>query len=131
MKNLILNIPDNRIKFFLKLLKELGFVKIGENHYELMEVSAKTSNKQPKKKVNTKNKNSSTGVEEPEFKYEISSNSLDYDTGISEKKIQKSKKITKKERDLVTKRIKSAKESDFIPLEKFEKQMRKKLGYKK
>lgn len=131
MKQIIVNIPDTKVKFFLKLLKELGFVKISVNHYELKEDSAKTTKKLTKRKKYTQNKISSSNVSEPEFKYEINSDFSIFDTENAKRKIQKPIKVSKAERDLVKKRIKSAKKGDFIPLGKFEKQMRKKLGYKK
>ncbi len=131
MKQINVNIPDTKLKFFFKLLKELGFVKISANHYELKEDLTKGSKKFSKSKTYTQTKMSSSNVSEPEFKYEITSEAPSMETSIVKRNNQKQSKIGKKERDLVTKRIKSAKKSDFIPLEKFEKQMRKKLGYKK
>ncbi len=124
MKQIVVNVPDNKLKFFLELLERIGFKKKTKNHYELVS--------SPKKKTKYNlDQDKFNIVSEPEFKgYENSISSFE-EISTTKKSISKKQWISTKEIELVKKRIKSAKAKDFVSLEKFEKSMRKKLGYSK
>lgn len=48
MKQLVLNIPDNEYRFFLKVIKSFPFVEVDEKKKKLLELEAKLSPKSRK-----------------------------------------------------------------------------------
>jgi len=57
MKQVILDIPENKFQFFMELIKNLGFVKttvleIPEEHKKMVRKRISDSNKNPKRLLN-------------------------------------------------------------------------------
>jgi hypothetical protein len=48
MKHLVINIPDNEYRFFVKVLKSFSFVEVDEKKSKLMELEAKLTPPQSK-----------------------------------------------------------------------------------
>ena len=108
MEKFTITISDKKkVAIILKFLEEIGDVKVEKSYgYTSM-------------------------VSDIEFKgYSDSSNESHFsEKDLRNKNQKKSGYISEKHKSLVRKRKASSKPSDFISLEKFEKQMRKELGY--